>query len=214
MRSRRFPYRATNPTEADEIRLLINGFLTTLRPEISRMVARYIRVRPNEDHEDVVQDTLLHIFEYTIPRYDLSRRGPGGRPASFKTFLRRAARNYILDQSKRRIRERTRARPAATPAGDLDSLAARGDVQYDRRVVSLAKAVMSHPERYMPPTQVRVFNVWLANDRLSSRDLALLLGYHREDSLHMAMTRIRRSVAKINIYDHADETDRTPADVR
>lgn len=119
-----------------------NQSLLALKPLISTMAARRLSGWPDHVREDIEQSILVSLWQRVLPKYDPAQ-GP------LERFARTAIRNLITDE----LRRLAASKPPLVILED--ELSVEDDDPEDAR---LADAIRERPERFLPPSLVRIYN--------------------------------------------------------
>lgn len=194
----RFPYRVETPADQAGVDRRVNDLLVKTQPiiwDLAKQINKAYRL-PYEDVEDIQTGCLRYLWKVSLPRYD-AHREPVTSPT---TFLWHCSRGYLKKEFKRTAKRNNR-RSSSVAAVDLSTLQA-DDESVSRLVDRFAREIISNPEKYLLPQQVRVLNAKLNNPHMLTQDLAKVLGYERSSSLCMMISRIKTSIADLSIEDH------------
>lgn len=196
----------------DEILRGIEPMVRKLAHDLMPMTMR----RWPERIDDWVQDTLLHLWQKSLPKYEVD----SGNKLS--TYLYVCARNYILTIIRRELRHKqlrakgysevcgTHPRSIATIGHDTDDYGSDrlGAVEetigplrppHPAVITRVAEAISAHPERILTTHQCRIFHARADNPSLSTRSMAILLGYRTSCGVLKIEQAIRARVRAVDI---------------
>jgi hypothetical protein len=138
--------------------------------------------------DEIYIDAYNHLTLKSLPKYDAAL---GNKPATFIYHcVRNVAKAWLRQQARPKY---STLRQAAHPYRQQQALMLPAPIGGDSQVESLAAAILEHPERYLTdPRQIEVFKaVVIAGPEVELKEIAQQLGYKRQSSLSMIMSRIK-----------------------
>ncbi|MCL2646039.1 MAG: hypothetical protein FWD61_03420 [Phycisphaerales bacterium] len=163
---------------------------------VESMIYKIIRRQAGGYDEEIIQELAqavrISLWQYSIPRYDPSR---GVKISTFLySCIFRKVRSEIRSINKKQKRQQDReTRPLH------NSIAPARDTRQDRKIESLADAIVADPEKFMTRHQAEVFRAIVGGHDTKKQDIATQLGYARPSSMSMILQRIRDAIADIDI---------------
>lgn len=183
---RRYPFRAARPEEEPEVRAAIDAVLKISEGLLWEYAYRFWPHACREILEDEVQLARVHLFEYSLPRFDATRH------SKVTTFACACIAHFFMCRARSEMRKRRRTRSSNI----LDYLPSPSTGS-DRQIEQLAEQIRANPENYMSKRQAEVFvAIQARGDTQELRQIAREVGYANPSSISMIQQRIRQSICR------------------
>jgi hypothetical protein len=199
LHERRYPFRAANEAEQREINKRIGIVLEGIEDMLFEL-AREIAPRGfcRDDHEELVQRTRVHLWQYSLPRYD-GRRKPSVKVSTFVfycagRFMRCAAASMLLKFE----RELRRCYGEGFDELQLESYS-------PDRLAHIADSIHADPLRFgFTPAEGRAIQgMATQHPDESKREIAQRLGYRHQSNFSNKIKTIQWHLASFDILDVA-----------
>ena len=186
------------PVTRDEV----NAALVGVRDMVSSLVnARLKQMAGDDENEELIQKTMISLWEKSIPKFDPSRG------VKLSTFLYDCARNFIATEVRSLARAaRPGRRIALISQETMAGLGSKTEQHVNIIVEKAAAGIMAHPERHFTARQRTVFRALTKNPLMRRKDLARMLGYKRAGSLSMMIHHICLRLKSVDMEAVAYET--------
>lgn len=188
---RRFPFRAARPEEEDEVREAIGQAIEGVEGMLWLLARQTLRRLGGEaDIEDEVQQCRLHLFTYSLPRFDASRH------SKVTTFARSCIANFFARSARNEMRKRYRRRRVYTIPSDSLDRQPTSSTGSDRPIERLAGQIMAQPEAFLNPRHAAVLQELRDHPEATREEAAERLGL---DAYHFnhAVFRTRRRISQL-----------------
>jgi len=71
-----------------------------------RQLARLVAKGNSQIVRDLIEDSVSHVLERVLPRFDPNRRAADGESSGFESFCKAALHNLLVDRSRKDTRQR------------------------------------------------------------------------------------------------------------
>lgn len=203
----RFPYRVFNPDDPAEVerqRQAIGDLLIEHDRLINKAVHSATHRYNRADHEDICQYVQMHLFRYSLPRFDATKG------TKVTTFMYQCAWRLALQGAKPKklaIKASTNIYWGAI----ADRAADRQSTPYDP-AYRLADRILTNPRNYMGRGPARVLTALIDMQAAPGEYSAVAerLGFANVCSISTALCRMRELVSRLDPTEEMVKPPRTP----